>query len=240
MGRWVEKQKSIPFGISVIIMAFNESESLESVVNEINTELLELNFNKCEIIIVDDGSTDGTGRIADQLAGRYSQVHVIHHDGNKGLGFVYRTGLFNAENDFITFYSADGQFPASNIKRFIPFMKDSDLILGYLPNRKSSIFARFLSKAEKFLFRLAFGKLPKFQGLFLLRRNVLNEIELKSHGRAWAIVMELIIRLSRGGYRIISIPTEMRPRISGKSKVNNLKTILCSLKQLISLYRHME
>jgi len=89
------------------------------------------------------------------------------------------------------------------------------------------------------LVRLAFGKIPRYQGIFMVRRTVLNEIELKSHGRAWAIVMELVIRLSRGQYRIVSIPTEMRPRISGTSKVNNFTTILSSLKQLITLHRYL-
>jgi len=234
-----QKSVSVPYSISSVIMAFNECESLKVVVHDINSELVK-SFNKYEIIIVDDGSTDGTEKIADDLKKKYSQVRVIHHDGNKGLGMVYKTGFINAKHDFITFYPADGQFPASNINRFIPLMNKYDMMLGYLPERKSSMVARSLSKVERVLFDLAFGKLPKFQGLFLLRRKVLDEIELKSPcGRAWTIVMELIIRVSRGGYRIISIPTEMRPRMSGKSKVNNPKTIISSLKQLVILYRYL-
>ena len=230
---------SIPYSISVVVMAFNEWQTLEDVVCELNSELVKLRFEEYEIIIVDDGSSDGTEKIADDLRNKYPQVRVIHHDANQGLGGVYRTGFFNAKNDFITFYPADGQFPASNINKFTPLMSDFDLILGYLTNRESSVLAKLLSKAEKVCFRLAFGKLPKFQGLFVLRRKVLDLIELKSDGRGWTILMELIIRMSRGRYRIISIPTEMRPRISGKSKVNNIKTIICSLRQLITLYRHI-
>jgi glycosyltransferase involved in cell wall biosynthesis len=235
------RQKSILISnsLSVVIMAFNECQSLENVVREIVSELDGSNLNEYEIIIIDDGSTDGTEKIADDLQNKYSNVCVIHHDSNQGLGAVYRAGFNHAKCDFITFYPADGQFPASNINRFIPLLSDFDLILGYLTNRESSTISGLLSKAEKLLVRLAFGKIPRYQGIFMVRRTVLNEIELKSHGRAWAIVMELVIRLSRGQYRIVSIPTEMRPRMSGTSKVNNLATILSSLKQLITLYRYL-
>ncbi len=235
-----QKVQPVHLSVSVIIAAFNEHESLENVVNGINSVLVEVPFKDYEIIIIDDGSTDGTEKIADELENKYSQIRVIHHDRNKGLGMVYRTGFNHAIYDYITFYPADGQFPASNIHKFIPLMRDYDMILGYLPDRKSSMIARFLSKVERFLFSLAFGELPKFQGLFMLRRKVLDDIELKSpDSRAWTIVMELVIRLSKNGYRMISIPTKMRPRAYGKSKVNNFKTILTSLKQLVSLYQYL-
>jgi len=239
MERLKEKTVLMPFSVSVIIAAFNECESLENVVNEASSELIHSHFYRYEIIIIDDGSTDGTEKIVDGLEHKYPHVRVIHHNGNKGLGIVYKTGFDHARHDFITFYPADGQYPASNICRFIPMMNDFDLILGYLPIKKSSIYANFLSNAEKILFRLAFGKLPKFQGIFMLRKKVLNEIRLKSHGRAWTIVMELIIRMSRGNYRIVSIPIDMHPRLGGKSKVNNLKTILYSVKQLLILYMYL-
>lgn len=238
MKRLEKRSFSIHFSISVVIMAFNESETLEHVVNEINLELTESGVNKYEIIVVDDGSYDGTENIVDHLEKKYPEVRVIHHGRNEGLGIVYRTGFINAKHDFITFYPADGQFPASNIRKFIPLMDNFDVILGYLPNRKSSMFSKFLSKMERALYYLAFGKIPRLQGIFMLRKKALDEIELKSHGRGWAIVMELIIKLSREGYRVVSIPTEMVPRTNGKSKVNNFKTIVASLKQIIVLYRY--
>jgi len=73
----------------------------------------------------------------------------------------------------------------------------------------------------------------------MFRQTLLQEFELKSTGRGWAVLMELIVRASRGGYRIISEPTEMRPRMSGRSKVNNLATILANLKQVLTLTRYL-
>jgi hypothetical protein len=87
---------------------------------------------------------------------------------------------------------------------------------------------------------LLFGSLPRFQGVLMFRRSLLDELELKSTGRGWTVLMELIIRASRGGYRLVSVPTEMRPRMSGKSKVNNLRTIWANLKQVFALRRHLQ
>lgn len=71
----------------------------------------------------------------------------------------------------------------------------------------------------------------------MFRRSLLESIELTSTGRAWTILMELILRAHRAGYRLLSVPTELRPRLSGESKVNNLATIVDSFKQLFALWR---
>lgn len=221
--------------ISVVVLAFNEEESLKAVVHEINSVLQTLG-REYEVIIVDDGSTDGTGSIADRLAKETARIRVVHHPINKGLGEAYRTGFALAQGDLITFFAADGEIPAATIKEFTPLMDKADMVLGYLPHRRnSSLLAKSLSKAERMLFWLLFGSFPKFQGVFMLRRTLLSQLELTSRGRGWTVVMELIIRASRGGYRIVSAPTAMRPRMSGKSKVKNLATIWDNLRQVFAL-----
>ena len=69
----------------------------------------------------------------------------------------------------------------------------------------------------------------------MFRRQMLSEIPLVSDGRGWAVIMELILRASRGSYRLVSVPTEVRPRLSGQSKVNNLRNIVSNLTQLWEL-----
>jgi dolichol-phosphate mannosyltransferase len=222
----------------VVILAFNEEGSLEAVVAEIDSVLQTLGRDY-ELIIVDDGSTDSTGAIADRLARQNMRIRVAHHPLNKGLGEAYRTGFALAQCDLITFFAADGEIPAVTIKEFTPLMEKSDMVLGYLPRRNASLLAKSLSKAERMLLWLLFGSFPRFQGVFMLRRALLSALELKSRGRGWTVVMELIIRASRGGYKIVSAPTEMRPRMSGKSKVKNLRTISDSLRQVFALRRYL-
>jgi glycosyltransferase involved in cell wall biosynthesis len=224
--------------VSVVVPAFDEEESLKAVVEEIVSVLHTLQ-REYEVLIVDDGSQDQTPSIADQLARENGRIRVIHHRTNMGLGEAYRTGFANAHGDLITVFAGDGEIPAVTIGDFVPAMANVDLILGYLPERKCSLLAKGLSKAERLLLGLLFGAFPKFQGVFMLRRGLLEELDLRSRGRGWTVVMELIIRACRGGYRIVSMPTKARPRMGGKSKVRNLSTVLDNLRQVVALRWHL-
>lgn len=221
-----------------MVMAFNEVASVETVVREIAGALLRLG-RAHEIVIVDDGSSDGTGAVADRLAAEVLSTRVIHHQDNGGLGAVYRTGLHDARCDLLTFFPADGQFPASIIEQFAPLMASHDLVLGYLPNRDSSLVAKGLSVIERVLYRALFGPLPKFQGILMIRRSLVARFALRSTGRGWGVIMELILRVVRGGHRVRSVPTEMRRRMSGQSKVNNLRTIWANTRQMLTLRSYL-
>lgn len=221
---------------SAVVMAYDEVESLEAVVRELEAALQRIG-DPHEILVVDDGSDDGTGDLADRLAEELPQVRVAHHPRNLGLGGVYRTGFSRARGRFVTFYPADGQFPATILERMAPLMQTHDLVLGYLPGGRKSWRGRFLSWAERFLYRVLLGRLPRFQGVFMFRRHLLERFELRSSGRGWAVVMELILKSVRSGCRHTSIPTEIRPRLHGHSKVNNFRAIWSNLLQLVQLRR---
>jgi hypothetical protein len=117
-------------------------------------------------------------------------------------------------------------------------MSALDLVLGYLPQRTSGI-GRLLSVAERILYRTLLGPMPRFQGIMMIRRELLREIPLTSAGRGWAVVMEFILKAARSGARIESVPTAIRPRTHGESKVNNWRTIVANFRQLLSLRRHL-
>jgi dolichol-phosphate mannosyltransferase len=214
-------------------MGFNEAGNLEEVVREIRASLGRLG-RRAEILVVDDGSTDGTGAIADGLASTLPDVRVVHHVPNGGLGAVYRTGFAQARGDLITFFPADGQFPASILEAFVPAMDGHDLVMGYVP-RRDSLVGRVLSGAERIAYRVLLGPMPRFQGVFMVRRAALARVRLHSEGRGWAIVMELLARAARSGWRMKSLPTTIRPRRSGVSKVQNARTIWSNLLQVVAL-----
>jgi hypothetical protein len=223
--------------VSVVVMAYNEVANLEPVVRELRDALALLPAADHELVIVDDGSADGTGPLADRLAAELPGVRVVHHPENRGLGGVYRTGFEGARRDLVTFFPADGQFPADILHSFHPLMTSFDLVLGYLPRRDGSIVARGLSAAEKVLYRVLFGPMPRYQGVFMLRRAVLSSVPLETTGRGWGVVMEMVLRVTRGGHRVTSVATSLRPRRSGDSKVNNPRTVLVNLRQALALRR---
>ncbi|MCI0604646.1 glycosyltransferase [bacterium] len=222
------------YGVSVVVMAYDEAASLRRVVEEIDSELTTLG-TQSEILIIDDGSLDGTGTLADQLAEELPKVRVIHHPENRGLGGVYRTGFAEANFEYLTFFPADGQFPASILSQFAAQMKQNDLVLGYLPERSDSLYGKFLSAGERVLYKMLFRGFPRFQGIFMIRVAVLRQIKLTSTGRGWSVVMELILRAREIGCRMINVPTAIRPRQSGTSKVRNPRTVWSNLIQLMEL-----
>jgi len=220
--------------VSVVIMAFNEAASLAAVATEIHSELGNLGTSY-ELLIVDDGSSDGTSRIADGLAAELSFVRVHHHDANLGLGAVYRTGFTEARGDLVTFFPADGQFPATIIGQYLAAIGDTDMILGTLAERGGPMPARLLSLAERLLLRALFGHFPRFQGILMFRRTLLAGTRLVSRGRGWTVLMEFIVRQARAGARIKNLPITIRPRADGVSKVNNLRSIASNLCQVLAL-----
>jgi len=223
-------------GITVAVMNYNEAKSLRSVVEEI-LGVLERMGNPHEVVIINDGSTDGSGDLADQLAREYKAVRVLHHPINLGLGAVYRNGFTCGRMDLGTLFPADGQFDAEIIPQFVRRFDEADMVLGFIPeygkNRKP--LARFFSWCERTLVRVMFGRFPEFQGIMMFRRPLIDTVKLTSTGRGWIIQMELIIRFMRKKYRIVNEPTGLRARMSGESKVNNLKSILSNVRQLFVL-----
>jgi glycosyltransferase involved in cell wall biosynthesis len=220
--------------LTVAILAYNEEANIGIVLSEMTAVLSSLT-EPWEILIVDDGSTDSTGRIADEAAANDPRVRVVHHGVNRGLGGGYRTGFDNARGTFLIFYPADGQFAPDIIPTFLRQMGELDMLLGYLPNMKRPPLARAASLAEQLLYRALVGKMPRFQGVLMFRTQLLKEIPLHLDGRGWGILLEFILRVSRGPYRVKSTPTDLRKRMSGQSKVMNFKTIRANVEQLFEL-----
>ena len=226
----------MPPTISVIVMAYNEVESVVAVTRDLHAVLSALPAS-FELLLVDDGSSDGTSQAVDSLAAELPAVRAIHHPENRGLGGVYRTGFSEARGDFLTFFPADGQFEAALVSEFFSLITSHDLVLGMLPKREGSL-GKVLSFTERRLYRRLIGPMPEFQGIFMIRKAVLDAVPLLSTGRGWGIVMELILRVFRANrYRIVNHSTRLLPRRFGHSKANTWRNIVANMRQLLALRR---
>jgi glycosyltransferase involved in cell wall biosynthesis len=220
--------------LSIVVMAYNECASLDDTVRGLHAAVGALAI-PAELLIVDDGSTDGTGELARQLAAELAGVRVTTHPANAGLGAVYRTGFREARGDFLTFFPADGQFPATILADMVLRMPRIDLLLGLIDPAARRPVSRVLSAGERLLYRCILGPLPRFQGVCLIRRALLERHPLLSEGRGWGVLIELIARASRAGCRVEHLHTPLRPRAHGRSKVNNWRTIGANLRQALGL-----
>lgn len=199
---------------SIIIPAFNEEKAISKVLNSILNEIPEI-----EIIVVDDGSSDNTGKIAAE-----SDVKVIHHDNNYGYGAALKTGIRNSQRDFVLFCDADGQHRVDDIKKLLDICDSYDMIVGMRTNKSHIPLFRRPGKfiLGKFANFLAGTKIPDLNsGLRIFRREIiLKYLHLMPDGFSFSTTSTFAIMKSKRLYKYVPIKVEKR---IGRSTVNQLK-----------------
>jgi len=204
--------------VSAVMPAYNE----EAVLRE-STEVLRAALAKAcerfEIILVDDGSTDGTPELADALAEQYSEVRAIHHRPNQGYGAALRTGFTSAQMPLVFYTDADGQFVPEEIGRLLDRIGDADIVTGYRADRQDPWLRKFFSWGFKQFIRLVFGVYVRDCdcAFKLYRRKVFEEVRIESS--AFFVDAEVLAKANVLGYRIDEVAVTHCPRAGGESTV---------------------
>lgn len=211
----------------VIVPTYNEAESLPLVVPRILEQ-----DKRIEVLVVDDNSPDGTGRMADEMAADDPRVHVLHREGKLGLGTAYLTGFkwaLERDYEFIFEMDADGSHDAKHLPEFLAAIQDVDLVLGsrYLERRVTVVnwpMSRLLlSYCANIYARVVTGhRLYDATGGFkCFRRRVLEAIDLDEvHSNGYSFQIEMSFRAWRKGFRIVEIPIVFVDRVEGTSKMS--------------------
>lgn len=220
--------------LTVVIPAYNEYENLERVVEDC-VAFLQSERIADEIIIVNDGSTDGTGYLAEDLGRKYKEIKVIHHEKRKGMSGALRTGFLNATMQYVTFLPADGQIRPHELKKLINSLSGNDIVLSYYRKRPDSPFRLFMSQTLRLILLSILGLTMKLEGIYLFKKSLLDQIQLTCSGSAGLIGFELIYKAKRKGLKTASVEINCLPRLSGKSKVSNLRTILITFYELLKI-----
>jgi glycosyltransferase involved in cell wall biosynthesis len=200
-------------------------------------EVLENLVDDYEVIIVDDGSSDGSEKIAADLAHRYSRVRYVEHSENQGYGAALRTGLQSASKELVFYTDCDRPIALEDIGRALPLIESgADLVAGYRVDRYDTPRRFLYSKIYNFLCRLLFH-IPVRDVNFsfkLLKRELLDCVRL-SAGSVF-IDGELLAEAVRCGYRVVEIPVEYFPRNSGKSSFDGLDAALYTLREMLAYW----
>ncbi len=217
-----------------MVIAFNEKENLERTIQEAR-DVLERLTNAPEMIIVDDGSTDGTGRLADELADGLPWAKALHHDENMGMGAALKTGYRAATKEFITFLPGDGQIPAQGLEVLLQraLQTNADLVLSRYERRRDGLHRTILSKGLRLTTRIVAGTNVRSEGPYLVRRDLLERIPL--HSDSFFLNLELPIRASRTKAAIEEVVLQVRPRTAGESKVVSIRKITSVIRDLLAL-----
>ena len=204
--------------ITVFFPAYNDAGSIRTLV-ETALGVLPMLADEYEVLIIDDGSTDATGAIIDDLAAHHPAVRAIHHERNTGYGGALRSGFRQASKDLVFYTDGDGQYDVREIVLLHARMTPAvDVVNGYKITRSDPVARRVIGWCYKWMARSVF-RLPIRDvdcDFRLIRRSAVERIELKSS--SGAICVELVHQLRRAGCAFAEVPVHHYPRVHGRSQ----------------------
>lgn len=231
---YTEKVKNI--SLSVFFPAYNEEQNIKKTVELAQTVLKKV-VKTYEIIIVDDGSSDKTGSIADDLQkADPNHIRVIHHKPNQGYGAALQSGFETAQYDYVFFSDSDLQFDLSEISKLLKFVPDYQAVVGYRAPRRDPFFRIVNAKILALANRLAFGlTIRDVDCAFkLFKRDEVKNIEM--HARGAMLSTELMVRLKRAGTKIKEVPVTHLPNNKAETTGAKPAVIWRAIKEFIALF----
>jgi dolichol-phosphate mannosyltransferase len=214
-----------PWRTLVVVPTFNEKDNLQPIVRAIHA------FLDCDVLVVDDGSPDGTGAIADGLAAADPRVHVLHRQGKQGLGTAYVAGFrFAIERGYQRVCEMDADFSHApqDLPRLVFASGDAELVIGSRYVRGGCTVGwdwkrRMLSRGANLYARLvlASGIRDNTAGFRCFHVDALKALDLAAVGaQGYAFQIEMAFRIVRAGFRVKELPIHFVDRRVGKSKMD--------------------
>jgi glycosyltransferase involved in cell wall biosynthesis len=224
--------------LSVILPAYNEEENIERAVTQA-VEVLPKLATDFEVIVVNDGSVDGTAEIVQALVSEHHpQVRLLSHLSNRGCGAALRTGFAHARHDLVFYTDADNQFDISELRYFVPLMDDCDAVVGFRVYRYDSVLRSMVSWVYNRLVRVLFRvKVRDVDCSFkLFRREVIDKITIESED--FFVDTELVAKARRWNFRVVEKGVRHYPRVAGETTVQP-SDVTRTLRTVLSMWRRI-
>ncbi len=205
--------------LSLVIPAYNEEAVIAQAVAEADEALARLGGDY-EILVVDDGSRDGTAAAAAAAARDRPRVRLLRHAGNRGYAAALRTGFEAARGDLVAFTDADCQFDLADLASLVPLAAEYPLVVGYRIDRQDPALRRLVSRGYNLLVRTLFGTRVRDCdcALKVFRRDALVHLLPETSG--FFVNTEMLTRARQLGYAVAEVGVRHRPRPRGTSKVS--------------------
>ena len=210
-----------PTGLSIFFPAYNDSGTIASLVITALRTARTLTPDH-EVIVVNDGSKDGTADILDELAGLYPQVRVVHHESNRGYGGALRTGFATATRELVFYTDGDAQYdPAEMAALWRRFDDTVDLVNGYKISRSDPLHRVIIGRVYHHTVRLLFGLTVRDVDcdFRMMRRSIFETVRLEKN--SGVICLEMMKKITDAGFRIAEVPVHHYHRAYGKSQFFN-------------------
>jgi glycosyltransferase involved in cell wall biosynthesis len=218
-------------GVSIVLPCFNEVDNVAAAVREAHAAA-SLAAVSHEVVVVDDGSTDGTGFVVAGLAATDPKLRVVSHDSNRGYGAALRSGIAASTMPWVFLTDADLQFDLRELCVLVEFSGKHDVIVGRRVNRCDPLGRRLSASAWNLLVRVMFGvPVSDVDCAFkLIRRDLLERVELVSTGAA--ISTELVLGCMDAGGRLAEVGVGHLPRVAGKPTGGSPQVVLRAFREL--------
>lgn len=223
-------------GLTIFFPCYNDSATIASMVvkaiaagNEVTNDL--------EIIVIDDASRDGSGRILAELAKVYPNLRIITHPANRGYGAALKSGFSNSRKDFIFYTDGDAQYDVFELKDLAAKMRDGiDIVNGYKIKRQDSMIRIVIGGAYHAANSIVLGiKIRDVDCDFrLIRRSVFDKVRLVSRGGE--ICVELIKKCQEAGMKFAEVPVHHYYRKSGTSQFFVWRRVVAAIRGIWRLW----
>jgi glycosyltransferase involved in cell wall biosynthesis len=224
--------------ISAVLPAYNEEANLERAVRGLAKVLQDLT-RESEIIVVDDGSRDGSAALLSELGQFVPSLRVVTHPLNRGYGAAVRSGFQAARMEWVFLMDADNQFDPSQIQLLINKSESADIVAGYRRRRQDPLPRRLNAWAFFSLVSILFGRLATDVNCAfkLIRRSFLGQLDLRAEGAL--INTELFVGARARRARIVEVPVQHYPRTAGRQTGANPRVVLRAFRELFEFWRRI-
>lgn len=225
------------YSLSINIPAYNDEKSIEALVGEAH-DIAGSIVDKFQILIINDGSKDGTKEQLERLRQIYTNIKVVHHRDNLGFAETFKEIFSNQDCDVNFIIPGDGQIKPIILLELWSFLKEYDFILGCRKMRRDNLKRRISS----FIYNLLISVICKrrirdVNSAVLYKSKVMDDIKLDS--RSALIHAEFLIRVLKKGYKICEVPIEHYPRASGIGSGGKFSVIFDTILELIKKWGNL-
>ncbi len=225
------------FRLSVFFPAYYDEENIPKVTESALRVIHELGIRTYEIVIVEDGSPDRTGEVADALAAKHPNVRVIHHERNRGYGAALKTGFESARYDWVFYTDGDNQFDLDELKKFVALTPYTDIVAGFRINKQYSAYRKFTSFIYNLVLRLLFDIRDRDVdcAFKIFRRDLFDKIRIESKDAF--IDAEIAIKARLLNYSSTEIGVTHLPRMDGVSTGARPSVIFRTIGEILSYHK---